>query len=261
MRPNDLRRQAEHGKTAVTRKHREKPQRENNMGRNRISTVRWTLVFYDLLVMVGAALIVFLSLRRADDVDVEGMWINIALFCVCIFTARGIGQVYKQIWRYGGTQGYVRMIFTELFGLAAYFLISRITPMENYAAISMTAFWALDLLGVLILRMMYRYCFKCGTNRTALGRFQLWLLRVFAGIKSNGSNGEVRKINVAILGAGNIGVALCQELTSNKNSMYEPRCFFDVNQQKIGRSIFGLKVFDERDNLNTVIQDLSLIHI
>lgn len=258
MRPNDLRRQAAHGKTAVTRKHREKPQRENHMGRNRISIVRWTLVFYDLLVMVGAALIVFLSLRRAGDVDVEGMWINIALFCVCIFTARGIGRVYRQIWRYGGTQGYVRMIFTELFGLAAYFLISRITPMENYAAISMTAFWALDLLGVLILRMMYRYCFKCGTNRTALGRFQFWLLRVFAGIKPDNTKDEIRKINVAILGAGNIGVALCQELTSNKNSMYEPRCFFDVNQQKVGRSIFGLKVFDERDNLNTVIQDYGI---
>ena len=228
------------------------------MGRNRIRTVRWTLVLYDLVVMALAALIVFLTLRKANDVDVEGMWINIALFCVCIFGARAIGQVYRQIWRYGGTQGYVRMIVTELCGLAAYFVIYWVSPIEKYAAISMTAFWALDLLGVLTLRMAYRYCFKCGTNRTEWGRLQLFALRVFAGIKPSTGSDEIRKINVAILGAGNIGVALCQELTSNKNSMYEPRCFFDVNQKKVGRSIFGLKVFDENDNLATIVQDYGI---
>ena len=267
VRPNELRNNKSKRKKTETggtqkesswKTNREETQRENRMGRNRISTVRWKLVFYDLVVMALAALIVFFTMRNVNDKDVDGMWINIALFFVCIFAARDIGQVYRQIWRYGGTQGYVRMIVTELCGLAVYFLISRLAPIEKYAAISMTAFWALDLLGVLTLRMGYRYCFKCATSRTEWGRLQQFALRVFAGIKPNNSNDDVRKINVAILGAGNIGVALCQELTSNKNSMYEPRCFFDVNQQKVGRSIFGLKVFDERDNLSTVIQDYGI---
>ena len=228
------------------------------MGRNRISSVRWTLVLYDLLIMAAAALIVFFSLRNVNDVDTEGMWINIALFCVCIFSARAIGNIYIQMWRYGGTRGYVRMIITELIGLAVYFVISRVAPIEKYAAISMTAFWALDLLGVLAMRMMYRYCFKRATNKTTLGRVQLWLLRVFAGIKTDSIEEDVRKINVAILGAGNIGVSLAQELTSNKNSMYAPRCFFDVNKHKVGRSVLGLKIYDERENLASVIQDYGI---
>ena len=228
------------------------------MAKKRIRAVRWTLVLYDLLIMAAAALIVFFTMRNVNDVDTEGMWINIAVFCVCIFSARAIGSIYIQMWRYGGTRGYVRMIFTELIGFAVYFLISRATPIENYAAISMTAFWALDLLGVLTMRMMYRYCFKRATNKTFLGKVQLWLLRVFAGIKTDSIEEEVRKINVAILGAGNIGVSLAQELISNKNSMYAPRCFFDVNKQKVGRSVVGLKIYDERENLVSVIQDYGI---
>ncbi|MBR0519797.1 MAG: hypothetical protein IJJ95_00495, partial [Spirochaetales bacterium] len=148
------------------------------MRKNQIGAVRWALVIYDLLVMAAAAIVVFLFMHGAEGMNKEGLIMNLALFCICIFTARLIGNVYKQIWRYGGTQGYVRMIFTEAIGFVAYFLISRMSPVENYAVIRMTAFVTLDLLGVLVTRMMYRYCFKCGTQKTLWGRFLLLLLRV-----------------------------------------------------------------------------------
>lgn len=227
------------------------------MKKNQIGTVRWALVIYDLFVMGAAAVVVFLFMHGAEGMNRTGLIMNLCLFCACIFAARLIGNVYKQIWRYGGTQGYVRMIFTEAVGFVAYFIISRMSPVENYAVIRMTAFVTLDLLGVLVIRMLYRYCFKCGTDKTAWGRFLLLLLRIFAGIKTDKTD-DVRKINVAILGAGNIGVNLAQELQGNKNSMYFPVCFIDVNKKKIGRSIYGIKVFDENDNLNGIIQDYSI---
>lgn len=228
------------------------------MKKNQIGAVRWALVIYDLLVMVAAAIVVFLFMHGAEGMNKEGLVMNLVLFCICIFTARLLGRVYKQIWRYGGTQGYVRMIFTEAIGFVVYFLISRMSPVENYAVIRMTAFVTLDLLGVLVTRMMYRYCFKCGTNKTLWGRVLLLLLRVFGGISGKEKDNDVRKINVAILGAGNVGVNLAQELQGNKNSMYEPICFIDVNKKKIGRTIYGMKVFDENDNLNGIIQDYSI---
>ncbi len=228
------------------------------MRKNQIGAVRWALVIYDLLVMAAAAIVVFLFMHGAEGMNKEGLVMNLALFCICIFTARLIGNVYKQIWRYGGTQGYVRMIFTEAIGFVAYFLISRMSPVENYAVIRMTAFVTLDLLGVLVTRMMYRYCFKCGTQKTLWGRFLLLLLRVFGGITGKEKANDVRKINVAILGAGNVGVNLAQELQGNRNSMYEPICFIDVNKRKIGRTIYGMKVFDEKDNLAGMVQDYSI---
>jgi len=228
------------------------------MKEKKIGAVRWALVIYDLLVMAAAAIMVFLFMHGAQGMNKEGLAVNLVLFCVCIFTARFIGSVYKQIWRYGGTESYVRMIFTEAIGFVAYFLISRMSPVENYAVIRMTAFVTLDLLGVLVIRMMYRYCFKCGTTKTLWGRLLLLILRVFGGIRQQNKADDIRKINVAILGAGNVGVSLAQELQGNKNSMYEPICFIDVNKRKIGRTIYGMKVFDEKDNLAGMVQDYSI---
>ena len=228
------------------------------MGIKKKTAIRWALVLYDLLVMALSATVVFLFMHGAQGMDTKGLVMNLGLFCICIFTARLIGGVYVQIWRYGGTQGYVRMIFTEAIGFTIYFLISRLSPIENYAVIRMTAFVSLDILGVLTLRMMYRYCYKSGTKNNAWGRFLLLLLRVFANVKDAGIEHNVRKINVAIIGAGNVGVSLAQELTSNKNSMYSPRCFIDVSTSKVGRSVFGIKVYDENENLGGIIQDYEI---
>lgn len=229
--------------------------------KKRIKGVRWALVIYDFLVMAASAFVVFQLMHGAQGMNKSGLIINLCLFLVCIFTARSIGKVYNQIWRYGGTQGYVLIIFTEAIGFVVYFLISRISPIENYAVIRMTAFVSLDLLGVLTTRMMYRYCYKSGNNKNAWGKFLLLLLKVFGHIDAANKADEARKINVAILGAGNVGVSLAQELKGNKNSMYQPMCFIDVNQKKIGRYIYGLKVFDEKDNLGGIIQDYNIQEI
>ena len=229
--------------------------------KKRIRGVRWALVIYDFLVMVASAFVVFQLMHGAQGMNKSGLIINLCLFLVCIFTARIIGKVYNQIWRYGGTQGYVLIIFTEAIGFVVFFLISRITPIENYAVIRMTAFVSLDLLGVLTTRMMYRYCYKSGNTKNAWGKFLLLLLKVFGHIDPVNKADEARKINVAILGAGNVGVSLAQELKGNKNSMYRPMCFIDVNQKKIGRYIYGMKVFDEKDNLGGIIQDYNIQEI
>ena len=228
------------------------------MGKNRVVNVRWTLVFYDFVIMAMSALLVFWLMHGANKMTEKALFVNLVLFFFFIFGARAVGQIYTQIWRYGGTRSYVRVIFTEAAGFVVYFIFSRATPFLNYAVLPMTALGALDLLGVLISRMMYRYCFKCGTKKTRWGRFLLLLLRVFAHIKDTSDVDEVRKINVAILGAGSVGIALCQEITSNKNSMYEPRCFIDVNKSKVGRYVHGLKIYDENDNLASIIQDHNI---
>ena len=228
------------------------------MGKNRVVSVRWTLVLYDFIIMAIAAFLVFWPMHGANRMTEKALYVNLVLFCICIFLARAIGQIYTQIWRYGGTRSYVRMIATEGAGFVVYFAISRATPVLNYAILPMAAFVALDLLGVLISRMMYRYCYKCGTTKTLWGRFLLLLLRIFAHVKDTSNVDDVKKINVAILGAGSVGVALCQEITNNKNSMYEPRCFIDVNKSKVGRYVHGLKIYDEKDNLASIIQDHNI---
>ena len=103
---------------------------------------------------------------------------------------------------------------------------------------------SLNLLGALTLRMMYRYAYKCGDQETTKGKILSKLLQVFSGIEA-GSDKEVQKIKVAIIGAGRVGVSLAEELLNNTESAYIPRCFIDTNQAKVGRSIHGIPVWSE----------------
>jgi FlaA1/EpsC-like NDP-sugar epimerase len=71
-------------------------------------------------------------------------------------------------------------------------------------------------------------------------------MRVLTGYKIGGKVRESRKkIKIAIIGAGRVGVTLAEELLNNKNSAYTPRCFVDVNREKANRDIHGIPVLLE----------------
>ena len=234
------------------------PEKKNKTQQTKIAPFRWQLLFYDIGVIIVAYLFVFGVLRGQQGLSLDCMLFNFTTFVICIFTSRFLGRVYSQILRYGGIQVYMRLMFFDGIGFVAYFIITRLAPFENIPLMRMVAFVSLSLLGSLLIRMVYRYAFKTGTTKTAKGRFLLWLLRVFAGMKSENKD-EKKKINVAILGAGNIGVSLVQELMTNKDAIYNPVCFIDVSKEKTGRQIFNLQVFDEDDeNLTQIFKDLDI---
>lgn len=54
------------------------------------------------------------------------------------------------------------------------------------------------------------------------------------------------KINVAIVGAGSVGVLLARELMLNKSAHYRPYCFVDTDPQKVGNNIAGIRVYSEK---------------
>ena len=220
--------------------------------------VKWLLIVYDIMVIAAAYLFVFALLHGANGLSNECLLFNFATFIICIFTSRFFGKVYSQILRYGGIQVYIRLMVFDAMGFVLYFIISRACPFANIPMMRMTAFVSLSLLGSLLIRMVYRYAFKVGTTGTARGRFLLWLLKIFAGIDNTDKN-EKRKINVAILGAGNVGVSLAQELLTNKEAIYNPVCFIDVNQEKTGREIFNLQILDEDDkDIVQTLKDLDV---
>ena len=235
-----------------------KPEKKNKTKQTRIAPFKWQLLFYDIGVIIFAYLFVFGVLRGLQGLSLDCMLFNFTTFVICIFTSRFFGRVYSQILRYGGIQVYMRLIFFDAVGFVAYFVISRLAPFEYIPLMRMVAFVSLSLLGSLFIRMVYRYAFKTGTTKTFRGRFLLLLLRVFAGIK-NEEKEEKRKINVAILGAGNVGVSLAQELISNKDAIYKPVCFIDVSKEKTGREIYNLLVLDEDNpDIAQTLKDLGV---
>lgn len=206
--------------------------------------IRWTLVLYDMPVFALAAVLLLGLYGGNDKLTYSGMVQQAALALICIFTSRLIGNVYGQIWRYGGIQCYIRLLCTDAVAFLFYMCLEMLLPVEKITFARMLCLACLNLLGALTLRMAYRYAYKCGNQETAFGRFLSWVLYTVSGVKA-ASDKEVQKIKIAIIGAGRVGVSFAEELLNNEEAAYIPRCFIDTNQDKVGREIQGIPVWSE----------------
>lgn len=67
---------------------------------------------------------------------------------------------------------------------------------------------------------------------------------------------DIHKIDVAIVGAGNVDAGLADELLRNLKSHYVPYCFIDRDLQKIDYGINDLPVIPEDENIIERIKEL-----
>jgi hypothetical protein len=69
------------------------------------------------------------------------------------------------------------------------------------------------------------------------------------------------KIGVAIVGAGQVGAILAEDLLYNPSSHYYPVCFIDKDKNKIGNRVCGINVIDESDDVIEKIKKLPVQEI
>ena len=206
--------------------------------------VRWILVVYDLLVYELSAVLLLGLYGGNDKLSISGMLQQMVLALLCVFSIRLIGNVYGQIWRYGGIQCYIRLLYTDAIAFFVYLILELVLPVEKITFARMLCLISINLLGALALRMMYRYAYKCSNQETKQGRFLASLLYTFGRVKK-GNDKEVQKIKIAIIGAGRVGVSFAEDLLNSDEAAYIPRCFIDINEDKVGREIQGLPVWSE----------------
>ena len=208
---------------------------------NSTPNIRWMLVGYDLIVYAVVAIILLVIYGGMDKLSSTGILQQVCLSALCIFAARLLGKIYGQVWRYGGIQCYIRLLFTDTIAFIVYLCLELMLPVQKITFARMLSLASLNLLGALALRMMYRYAYKCGNQKTVGGKILSILLRLFSGMEA-GNEKEVQKI---IIGAGRVGVGLAEDLLNNSEAAYIPRGFIDVNKEKVGREIHGIPVWSE----------------
>ena len=212
--------------------------------------IRWTLVFYDILAFTFVDASLLLIYNKFLNLSIKDIIINFVIAISSILFSRFVFGVYKQIWRYGGIQSYILFLATDCIGSILFFaleyLLSPLFHFSRYMFAIMVALVSFNCLLTLGMRMIYRYCYKCGNQVTFKGKFLRFLLRVFANVEIQKKD-ETQKIKVAIVGAGKVGVSLAEDLLNNNNAAYTPRCFIDEMQSKIGRQIHGIPVFSEAE--------------
>ena len=209
----------------------------------------WFLIAYDILILLLSGLVVLRLYTGPGMIALNWIGINLAIAFVLIFLSRIIGGVYRQIWRYGGIQCYIRLLLTDGIAFLIHWVAGRFMPDEVTLIFPrLLSLYCVNLLAALALRMVYRYTYKCGNSHTWHGKLAATLFRALSFNRVElPVDDETQKIKVAIVGAGRVGVSLAEDLLSNSNANYSPRFFIDTDPEKVGRQIHNLMVYSEEE--------------
>ncbi len=182
------------------------------------------LFVYALSLLVS----VFASPQNQLSLEPLGYVLNGLVFVVLIFASRFFIRCYSNVWRYANSTVFLSLVIADAVGGMAAVLI---THFINYLDIGLwmgCSFVTMCNILTLTSRFAYQLYYK---NRNVTGN----------AVKKS-------KISVAILGAGQVGTILADELTFDKSSKYQPVCFIDKNKQKIGGTILGLPVLSQENS-------------
>ena len=128
-------------------------------------------------------------------------------------------KTYDSLWRYAENREYLMLLSAAFCGFGLYEIVSRIVLKTAVSFVLLMAIATLWVLAMLTVRLMYR-------------AYRSWTIRQ-----------EHRDgIPVAVIGAGEAGVRLLEELQGNPNSRYRVQCFFDDDPAKQNKYIHGVPI-------------------
>ncbi|MBQ9692290.1 MAG: hypothetical protein IJV70_03950, partial [Clostridia bacterium] len=162
--------------------------------------------------------------------------INTAIiFTVCMLS-RFIFGIYSYILRYVQISVSIRLVLSDVAaGVIAVIpcgLIGRSVGVWHTGLVMM----AFDIASILA-RLVYQYIYR----------------------QKNISVGNREKsLKAAIVGAGQLGVLLAEDLLCRKDSKYTPVCFMDKDTQKNGKRVLGMNVYPLSDKTKAVLKSLQV---
>ena len=195
----------------------------------KISSRNLLLVLFDIacyVVIAGAYFgIALVTDYHAPTENIAAFLFNAGILLCAVFLCRTVLGVYNMVWRYTSTQSYLRLVVADMIGSMTAMVVARFTDYN-------LGFWFFVTIAALVALMSLsaRYCYRLLYKR------------------SKSVKAEVKKrVNVGIVGAGQVGAALAGELNNNPNSRYQAVCFTDTDQEKVGAKVAGLPVLSPED--------------
>ena len=189
----------------------------------KISVKNALLIGFDMICFCVVAVVYYILSNFASySIPVKDIGLyaaNSAILLVLIFVFRLLLGVYSTVWRYSSTQSYFRLILADMFGGIAAIICCRLVHVYP-------GLWFFVTVAALnaLLALSARYCYRLLYKR-----------------KQCTSQKHDSRVKVAIVGAGQLGVYLANELRAH--SHYQPVCFIDTDKEKVRNSIVGLRVF------------------
>lgn len=112
--------------------------------------VRRPLIIYDLVIFIISSIILLVLYRGIEKLSVLGILEQMILAGSCIFVVRILGNIYRQVWRYGGIQCYIRLLTTDAIAFIIYLCLELLLPLPKITFARMLSLISVDLLGALV---------------------------------------------------------------------------------------------------------------
>ena len=212
---------------------------------------RLALCLFDILCYIFVTIVCFVGTfidPLLDDVKLNhGQFLtNALILAVMIFTFRTVFGFYKNVWRYTYTKAYLSAIVQDCSATVVSIFLTFIVRgiINDDFSFKMWQFIVMASLFCLLTltsRYVYRLHYKHKNMVT--------------------DEPSAHKINVAIVGAGQMGALLADELRCSKTSSYNPIAFIDKDKTKKGEFIGGVKVYYEDDDIVQTIKKLPIQEI
>ena len=188
----------------------------------------YTLVFFMHTVFANISIEIFLNFL-----------LSFAIFMPVMMVSRFCLKVYKNAWRYANSRVYLEIVIADTVGGAVALLITMLIGGRFYiGGWESVAIASMANLLTLVSRFVYQQTYK----RRAL----------------YDADRRDSKITVAIVGAGQVGALLAEELESFAGSHYRPVCFVDSNAAKAGSRVAGLPVYMENEETLEMLVDYHI---
>ena len=196
------------------------------------------LFLVDLCIYFGIVLPSFALLHFEMGCGMDAFLQIVLLPCFFLFMTRLICRSYSNVWRYASMTLYFKCFLFDAVGIFV------ALPTAYLYRGSLIDVWTVALHGAFVTLVTF-------ASRVV---YQV-LVRHKSSVQASHLN---KKIKVAIVGAGQTGTALADDLISSDTSHYQPVCFIERDYAKIGKFVLGLRVYPEND---TVFEDMDRLGV
>ncbi len=187
------------------------------------------IILIDLMIII-LSYSVFSLMFEKTSTTVNQLLIQLILLLVCTYVCQNSLNTYDTIWRYAEYNEYLKLVKGVSLGFLIYCLLNQWLFHNQSSLFFIVAVCAVSNLFMLLSRFLYRK---------------------YRGYDKDKSK---EKLALTIIGAGSAGVRLLEEIEFNKESKYKVLYFFDDCQEKIGKSIHGIKVLGPIEHILEVYQ-------
>ena len=177
--------------------------------------------------------------RPHYEYDLRNFFSSAVILLLSVLVIRLVFGVYNSILRYTRTLNSFKLIMADIIGGGVAAIIAYLCrSYENIWFFVTVA--AVNLICTIFSRVTYRLLYK---------------------LKNSYQNTKSKYVKVAIVGAGQLGAFLANELLYNKDVKYRPEFFIDKDIEKLGNRIAGLKIYPEDDAIFETIKKYEIDEI